>query len=68
MATSATWSIDQTRNVFMLVRGPGWRKLDNGRDGAFGALTSLASQARQTGRQISFREEADGMVYEIHLW
>jgi hypothetical protein len=64
----AMWSIDQTRNAFMLVRGLGWRKIYNGRDGAFTALVSLASQARQTGRQISFREESDGMVYEIYLW
>ncbi|MBM7786909.1 RAD23 family protein [Tenggerimyces flavus] len=64
----AMWSIDQTRNAFMLVRGLGWRKIYNGRDGAFTALVSLAAQARQTGRQVSFREEADGMVYEIYLW
>jgi hypothetical protein len=64
----AMWSIDQTRNAYMLVRGLGWRKIYNGRDGAFTALVSLASQARQTGRQVSFREEADGMVYEIYLW
>lgn len=64
----AMWSIDQTRNAFMMVRGLGWRKIYNGRDGAFTALVSLASQARQTGRQVSFREEPDGMVYEIYLW
>jgi hypothetical protein len=64
----AMWSIDQVRNAWMLVRGLGWRKIYNGRDGAFDALTALASQARQTGHQISFREEADGMVYEIYLW
>lgn len=64
----AMWSIDQTRNAFMLVRGLGWRKIYNGRDGAFSALVSLAAQARQTGRQVSFREEPDGMVYEIYLW
>jgi hypothetical protein len=64
----AMWSIDQTRNAWMMVRGLGWRKIYNGRDGAFTALVSLASQARQTGHQISFREEADGMVYEIYLW
>jgi hypothetical protein len=64
----AMWSIDQVRNAWMLVRGLGWRKIYNGRDGAFDALAMLASQARQTGHQISFREEADGMAYEIYLW
>lgn len=64
----ALWSIDQLRNAFMLVRGLGWRKLYNGKDGAFSTLLTLAAQARQTGRQITLREEPDGMVYEIYLW
>ncbi|WP_460519605.1 hypothetical protein [Flindersiella endophytica] len=64
----ALWSIDQTRNAFVLVRGLGWRKIYNGRDGSFVALCALASQARQTQRPVTFREEADGMVYEIYLW
>jgi hypothetical protein len=62
------WSINETRNAWMLIDGVGWRKLYNGRDGAFMALTSLAAQARQTGRSINYREEADGMIYEIYLW
>jgi hypothetical protein len=65
---TALWSIDEIRNAWMLVSGVGWKKIFNGRDGAFQALIALASQARQTGRTINFREEADGMVYEIYLW
>jgi hypothetical protein len=65
---TALWSINETRNAWMHVQDVGWRKLYNGRDGAFTALTMLAGQARQTGRPISFREEPDGMVYEIYLW
>ena len=68
MTVTALWSINEARNAWMHVPGLGWRKLYNGRDGAFMALVALASQARQTGRQIVFREEADGMVYEIYLW
>jgi hypothetical protein len=64
----ALWSIDETRNAFMHVVGLGWRKIFNGRDGAFQALVLLASQARQTGRPCNLREEADGMIYEIYLW
>lgn len=64
----ALWSIDQVRNAYALVRGLGWRKLYNGRDGAFLALTLLASQARQTGSSVTFREEPDGMIYELYLW
>ena len=68
VTVDALWAVNETRNAFMRVAGVGWRKLYNGRDGAFTALVALASQARQTGRTINFREEADGMVYEIYLW
>jgi hypothetical protein len=63
----ALWTIDETRNAFVRVADIGWRKLYNGRDGAFMALVTLASQARQTGRLVNLREEADGMIYEIYL-
>jgi hypothetical protein len=65
---TALWSINELRNAWMHVAGLGWRKLYNGRDAAFTQLVTLASHARQTGRQVSFREEADGMVYEIYVW
>jgi hypothetical protein len=65
---TALWSINEVRNAWMHVSGLGWRKLYNGRDGSFRALVTLASHARQTGRPINFREEADGMVYEIYSW
>ncbi len=68
VTVTAMWSINEPRNAWMYVAGLGWRKLFNGRDAAFTALVALAGQARQTGRQIAFREEADGMVYEIDLW
>ena len=64
----AMWSINQTRNVFMHVKGGTWKKIFNGSDWAFTALTTLASQARQTGKPISFREEPDGLVHEIYLF
>jgi hypothetical protein len=64
----ALWSIDQTRNAFVHVVNVGWRKIYNGRDGAFQALVALAAQARQTNRIVNLREEADGMIYEIYLW
>lgn len=64
----ALWSIDETRNAFVHVVDLGWKKIFNGRDGAFQALVTLASQARQTNRPCNLREEADGMIYEIYLW
>jgi hypothetical protein len=68
VTVAALWSINEIRNAFMYGPTVGWKKIYNGRDGGFTALVTLASQARQTGRQINFREEADGMVYEIYLW
>ncbi len=64
----ALWSIAETRNAYVHVAGGAWKKVYNARDGAFQALLTLASQARQTGKPVSLREEADGMVYEIYLW
>jgi hypothetical protein len=64
----AMWSINQTRNAFLHVKGGAWKKIYNGSDYAFTALTTLASQARQTAKPISSREEADGMVHEIYLF
>ncbi len=64
----ATWSINETRNAFFHVAGGGWKKIFNGTDGAFMALTTLVTQAKQTGHQIAIREEADGMVHEVYLW
>jgi hypothetical protein len=68
MQIDALWSMNETRNAFVHVASLGWRKIYNGRDGAFQALVSLANQARQTNRTVNFREEADGMIYEIYVW
>ena len=67
-AIDAMWSANEIRNAWMHVASVGWKKIFNGSDGAFMALTALASQARETGRTINFRVEADGMVHEIYLW
>lgn len=64
----AMWSANEVRNAWMHVASVGWKKIFNGTDGAFMALTALASQARETGRTVNFRVEADGMVHEIYLW
>ena len=68
LVVDALWSINETRNAWFHVQGGAWYKIYNGRDGAFTALLTLASQARQTGRAMNVRQEADGMVYEIYLW
>lgn len=64
----AMWSANEVRNAWMHVASVGWKKIFSGSDGAFMALTALASQARETGHPVNFRLEADGMVHEIYLW
>ncbi|MFZ3555114.1 MULTISPECIES: hypothetical protein [unclassified Streptomyces] len=64
----AMWSINQTRNAWVHIKGGAWKKIYNASDWSFTALTTLAAQSRQTGKPISFREEPDGMVHEIYLW
>lgn len=68
VVVDALWSINQVRNAWMRVVAVGWVRLYNGSDGSFTALTTLAGQARQTGRPVSYRQEADGMAHEIYLW
>lgn len=65
---TALWTVDEVRNAFAYINGVGWKKIYNGRDGAFSALVTLAAQARETGHNVSVREEPDGMIYEIYLW
>src|SRR2546430_9823487 len=64
----ALWCINEVRNAWLHTASLGWKKIFNGTDGSFTALITLASQAKETGRAITFREEADGMVHEIYLW
>jgi hypothetical protein len=64
---TALWCIAETRNAWIHLQSIGWKKIVNSRDGSFVALVTLASQAKQTGRPVTCREEADG-IYEIYLW
>jgi hypothetical protein len=65
---NALWAQFSTRNAYMSVQNVGWVKILNVTDAAFLALTTLASQAKQTQSQVVYRTEADGMVHEIYLW
>jgi hypothetical protein len=68
VVVTALWSINETRNAWIHLQNIGWRKIFNSRDGAFTALVTLASQAKQTNRPVTVREESDGMIYEIYFW
>ncbi len=65
---NALWSINQTRNSCASIAGIGWKKLSNKCDSGNVALTILATHAKQTQRNMNFREEADKMIHEIYAW
>ncbi len=65
---NALWSINQNRNSWVGVEGIGWKKLANNSDSAIVALTMLASHARAKGSSVNYREESDGMIYEMYVW
>ena len=65
---TALWSINQNRNSWVGVDGIGWKKLANNSDSAIVSLTMLCSHAREKGSVVNYREEADGMIYEIYVW
>jgi hypothetical protein len=62
------WSKGEDRNSWVAIAGVGWKKLSDASDSANLALTILAAQALQTGRNIDYREESDGMIHEIYAW
>lgn len=68
VTVDAMWSINETRNAFFHTSAGVWQKVFNGSDSAFVNLTTLVSQAKQTGHQISYRVEADGLAHEVYLW
>ena len=68
MVVDALFGVNEVRNAWIRVVNVGWKKIFNSTDGAYTALVTLAAQAKQTGRPISYREEVDGMVHEIYLW
>lgn len=65
---SALWSINQDRNSWVGVDGIGWKKLANSNDSSVVALTLLATHAREKDAAVSYREESDGMIYEMYVW
>lgn len=65
---SALWSINQDRNSWVGVDGIGWKKLANSNDSSVVALTLLATHAREKDAVVSYREESDGMIYEMYVW
>ena len=65
---NALWSINQNRNSYASISGIGWKKLVNNSDSAIVALTMLSSHARENNSPVNYREEGDGMIYEMYVW
>jgi hypothetical protein len=65
---SSLWSINQNRNSWVGVAGIGWKKLANNSDSAIVALTMLSAHAREKESPVNYREESDGMIYEMYVW
>ena len=65
---TALWGISENRNSWVHVDGIGWKKLVASSDSASVALTQLAAHAKQGNRPVNYREEADGMIYEMYIW
>ena len=65
---TALWGINENRNSWVHVDGVGWKKLVANSDSAIVALTQLAAHAKQGNRPVNYREEADGMIYEMYIW
>ena len=62
------WSINQNRNSYASISGIGWKKLVNNSDSAIVALTMLSAHAREKNSPVNYREESDGMIYEMYVW
>ena len=65
---TALWSNNASRNSWVGVDGIGWKKLVNTNDSSNVALTMLCTHAREKNSVVNYRDESDGMIYEIYVW
>jgi hypothetical protein len=65
---TALWTNSANRNTWFGVAGVGWKKFADNSDSAAIAFSLLAANARITQGNSSYREEADGKVYELYVW
>jgi hypothetical protein len=65
---NALWSINQNRNSWASIDGIGWKKFANNSDSAIMAFSILAANAKQTQGVTNYREESNGMIYEMYVW
>ena len=64
----ALYSTYAARFSWMHVSGGQWRRFSPVSDSGVAALALLAAHARDRGRPVNFREEADQLVHEMYVW
>lgn len=64
----ATYATATARFSWMHVAGGAWRRFAPTSDSGVAALAMLAAHARDRGRPVSYREEADQLVHELYVW
>lgn len=64
----ALYSTYAARFAWMHVAGGPWRRFSPTSDSGVAALGLLAAHARDRGRPVNYREEADQLVHEMYVW
>jgi len=64
----ALYSTYAARFSWMHVAGGLWRRFSPASDSGVAALALLAAHARDRGRPVNYREEADQFVHEMYVW
>jgi hypothetical protein len=64
----ALYSTYAARFSWMHVTGGLWRRFSPVSDSGVAALALLAAHARDRGRPVNYREEADQLVHEMYVW
>lgn len=64
----ALYSTYAARFAWMHVAGGLWRRFSPVSDSGVAALALLAAHARDRGRPVNYREEADQLVHEMYVW
>jgi hypothetical protein len=64
----ALYATYAARFSWMHVSGGPWRRFSPVSDSGVAALALLAAHARDRGRPVNFREEADQLIHEMYVW
>jgi hypothetical protein len=66
---TALWSINEDRNSWVSITGPGWVKLSTASDTGVVALTALAAHARAANRYISYSTDPNSHeLTQMYVW